>query len=263
MGRARGCLTKTMTHPNTDHRKGSNPAQGTHPSRTSTGHIRLCGWLCHACFIVWPLPLLLLPALPLTGGHPWPTSCSPNSSSAPASREPCRLSKGSLCNRFNQRGGGFRPTSKGNENAGGNLFTAAFARGRRFPKSSFKPTGRVFRESSASLQPEHVASMNSPEWATLQTCPAPCRGWGWHRSPWAGPSAPLLFVGAGMGFASTSQQQNLAVSTSLERPSLLSSVSLTPRVLKSSNSLFSVLWTHSAHCPGSILHNELCMVCTL
>lgn len=127
---------------------------------------------------------------------------------------------GCLCNRFNQRGGGFRPTSKGNENDGENLIHRSLCQGPgvalRVPS---KPAGRVLREPSASLPPEHVASMNSPEWATLQARSAPYRGWGWHRSPWARPSAPLLFVGAGTGFAGTSPR-NLAVSTPLERASL-------------------------------------------
>lgn len=61
-----GCLTKTMTHPNTDHRKGSNPAHGTHPPRTLTA--------VHACAVGSAMPaspcghslcpvLLPLPAL--------------------------------------------------------------------------------------------------------------------------------------------------------------------------------------------------------
>lgn len=71
---------------------------------------------------------------------------------------------------------------------------------------------------------------------TLSSLP----GWGWKTSPWAMPITPLLFLGARMGFASTSQHNNPSVSThlSLDKGFLSSMVSFpNPRVHKGNSSL--------------------------
>lgn len=197
-----------MTHPNTDHRKQSNPAHSTHPPRTLP--VRLA------------LPCLLHQvATPSAQSHFPPC---PSQVFLPVLLPKLQLSqpqKGSLCNWFNQRGGGFRPTSTRNKNASGNLSHCSLCQGPGVSLEFLPNKQEGFEEIPlqgsrlSTLGPceqprvgDPANTLSSPPWAQLA------------RSPRAGPSAPLLPVGAGAGFASTRQQRGLAASTPRERPSL-------------------------------------------
>ena len=87
--------------------------------------------------------------------------------------------------------------------------------------------------------------------------------WGWKTSLWAVPITPLLFLGARMGFAITSQHMSPSVSThlSLDKGFLSSMVSFpNPRVHRGSSSLVLPLWENQvliAFAPFCAIHCAL------